>query len=150
MGEFHIPEDDWATIVTNVPIVSVDLVVLVDNGVLLGKRQKEPARGEWFVPGGRVKKQERLREAIHRVARDELGVGVEIIEELGAYEHFYDTAEVLGADGKHYLANGFVVRVHKDEFTLDDQHGEVRVFDPINLPELHPYVSAYLEDAGFI
>lgn len=148
MSETNIPEEEWATIVSNVPIVSVDLVVLVDKGVLLGTRRNKPAKGEWFVPGGRVKKHERLREAVHRVARDELGVEVEIVNELGAYEHFYNTANVKNAEGKHYLANGFVVRVSENEFNLDDQHGEVRIFDPKNLPDLHPYVRAYLEDAG--
>ena len=51
-----IPDDGWRTIGRNVPVVSVDLLVLTDDGVVLAKRTNEPAKGEWFVPGGRVRK----------------------------------------------------------------------------------------------
>lgn len=143
-----IPEEEWATVVRNVPIVSVDLLVETPSGVLLVERTNRPAEGEWFVPGGRVHKGERLVEAVHRVAREELGVEVDVVESLGAYEHLYDDADVDDAGGKHYLANGFLVRTDATEFDLDDQHGDARLG---RFPEdLHPYVRAYLEAAGLI
>lgn len=142
-----IPDDEWATIVRNVPVVSVDLVVLTDDGVVLARRTNEPAKGEWFVPGGRVKKGERLREAVHRVAREELGVEVEVVESLGAYDHRYEASDVARSGGKHYVANGFVVRVVGGSLGLDEQHDAVEVFlDPPD--SLHPYVEAYLDAAG--
>jgi colanic acid biosynthesis protein WcaH len=141
-----IQDDEWQTIVANVPIVSVDLLVRTETGLLFGMRENEPAAGYWFVPGGRVRKRETRREAVHRVAEEELGVDVRIVESLGAYEHIYDTAEIDGVDGKHYLANGYVVETATEEFETDDQHSELRVFtDP---PEpLHQYIQQYLEDA---
>ena len=142
-----ISDEEWEIIVRNVPIVSVDLVVLHDDGVVLGKRKNEPAKGEWFVPGGRVRKHERLRDAVHRIGKEELGVDVEIIEFLGTYEHFYDTADVAPSEGKHYLANGFVVRTTGEELAPDSQHETVRTFH--TPPEgLHRYVEQYLEDAS--
>ena len=51
-----IPDSVWSDIVEHVPIPSVDLLVVTDNGLLLAKRQNEPAKGEWFVPGGRIQK----------------------------------------------------------------------------------------------
>jgi len=51
-----ISEKEWRIIVQNIPVVSVDLIVLHKGGVVLGKRCNEPAKGEWFVPGGRVRK----------------------------------------------------------------------------------------------
>jgi colanic acid biosynthesis protein WcaH len=117
--------------------------------VLLVERTNRPAKGEWFVPGGRVHKGERLVEAVHRVAREELGVEVGIEERLGAYEHLYDDADVTGAGGKHYLANGFLVRTDATEFDLDDQHGTARLFETFP-DDLHPYVRAYLEAAGLV
>ncbi|QIO20876.1 NUDIX domain-containing protein [Haloarcula sp. JP-L23] len=77
-GPGNIPDEEWKTIVQSVPLVSVDLVVRTGEGIVLLKRTNEPAKGEWFVPGGRVRKGERLREAVHRVARTELGVDVTI------------------------------------------------------------------------
>ena len=43
-----VPEDEWAGVVANSPLVSVDLVVKQDGGVLLGLRENEPANDEWF------------------------------------------------------------------------------------------------------
>ena len=128
MDDTWISADDWETIVASVPIVSVDLVISHDEGVLLGRRTNEPAKGYWFVPGGRVYKGETRREAVHRVAREELGVEVEIVESLGAFEHRYDTADVPGVDAKHYLANGYVVEIVDGEVEPDTQHEAVRVF----------------------
>jgi len=144
-----ISDNDWATIVENVPIVSVDLVVRHAGGILLGKRQNQPLAGEWFVPGGTVFKGERLGEAAHRVARQELGTYVSIDCRLGTYEHFYETADVSGVDGKHYVATAFEARLDGDTIDPDDQHTELRVFGP-PLPNLHPYVERYLDEIGIL
>jgi colanic acid biosynthesis protein WcaH len=97
-----IPPDEWAKIVANVPLVSVDLIVKHEGGVLLGLRENEPAKGEWFVSGGTVLKNERLSGAVQRVVRAEMGCEVDILDELGAFEHFYETSEVEGVDTKQH------------------------------------------------
>lgn len=141
-----IPDDDWATIVANVPIVSVDLLVRYDSGLLLGKRTNEPAKGYWFMPGGRVQKGETRLEAVHRIGNKELGLEVEIVESLGAFEHLYDAADVEGVDMKHYIANGYVVDVVSGNPQPDDQHDDLRVFRSPPNP-LHEHLQAYLETA---
>lgn len=146
-----VPDDEWATIVRNVPLVSVDLVVRTGGGVVLAKRQNEPAKGEWFVPGGVVRKREGLEEAVHRVAREELGVSVRIDRRLGVYEHFYETADVESESGKHYVPIGYEVTTEEGVTTADDQHSAVERFEPpFSEIDLHPYVAAYLEDAGLL
>jgi colanic acid biosynthesis protein WcaH len=143
----HIPPEDWETVVRSVPIVSVDVVVMTGDGVVLTKRTNEPAKGKWFVPGGRVRKGERLRAAVHRIADEELGVDVTIEQSLGAYEHLYDTSEIGDGSGKHYVPHGFVVRTDTTSFSLDSQHDAIEVFaEPP--ASLHKYVTAYLRDAG--
>jgi colanic acid biosynthesis protein WcaH len=140
-----IPNDEWETIVNNVPIISVDLVVECPNGLVLGKRSNEPAKGEWFVPGGRVRKTEPMKDAVHRVAMEELGVDIEIYERLGTFEHFYETSEV-GCE-KHYVAHGFHVWSEDSEFELDPQHGQIATFE--ELPQdLHEYVVDYLKESN--
>lgn len=138
-----IPDEEWETIVRSVPLVSVDLVTQHKGGVLLGKRQNEPAKGEWFVPGGRVQKNEQLTDAVHRIAQEEIGCDIEINQSLGAFEHFYDTSDVPGVDTKHYLANGFAVTPLGEPSIEDNQHEEVQVFSE-PFPDLHPYVEQYL------
>ncbi|WP_348611585.1 GDP-mannose mannosyl hydrolase [Halobaculum rarum] len=145
--EKPIPPSEWQAIVENVPLVSVDLVVEHDGGILLGKRENEPAKGEWFVPGGTVLKNESRTEAVHRVAKEELGESVVIDECLGTYEHFYDTSEIVGVDSKHYVATAYRCHLEHDEpdFSGDDQHSALDVFHP-PFNDLHPYVERYLDD----
>ncbi|MYL66716.1 GDP-mannose mannosyl hydrolase [Halorubrum distributum] len=143
--EKPIPDEEWRTIVANVPLVSVDLVIEHNGGVLLGKRENEPAKGEWFVPGGTVFKKESRTDAVHRVAEAELGESVVIDDCLGTYEHFYETADIDGVDSKHYLTTAY--RCHfdrnKPELVGDKQHSAFRIFRP-PFDELHPYVEQYL------
>ena len=142
-----IPDDEWHTIVANVPLVSVDLVIEHDDGVLLGKRENEPAKGEWFVPGGTVFKNEPRTDAVHRVANEELGEPVVIDDCLGTYEHFYETADVDGVDSKHYLATAYRCHFEDDdpEIVGDDQHSDFRVSRP-PFENHHRYVQRYLDD----
>jgi colanic acid biosynthesis protein WcaH len=140
-----IPSDEWESIVANVPLVSVDLVIEHDDGVLLGKRENEPAKGEWFVPGGTVLKNEQRTEAVHRVANEELGEPVVIEECLGTYEHFYDTSEIEGVNSKHYLATAYHCHFERDNPTIitDDQHSALELFYP-PFDDLHPYIERYV------
>lgn len=140
----RIPDADWRTIVGSVPLVSVDLVVEIGDGILLGKRRNEPAKDTWFVPGATVFKDEPRREAVHRVADEELGVEVSIVEELGTFEHFYDAAAVAGVDSKHYLATAYHVHPTTEEFVPDDQHSALEVFTSPPA-DAHPYVTPYFD-----
>ena len=140
-----IPESEYRTIAEYVPIVSVDLLVFHSGGLLLLRRENEPAKGEWFVPGGTVLKRETLRQAVHRVANEELGVDVLIDDELGVYEHFYDATETAGVSTKQYLATAFLVTPVSDQFTTDDQHSEITVMSK-PFPDLHNYVERYIRD----
>lgn len=146
-----IDEADWRTIVRSVPIVSVDLVVRHDGGVVLGRRTNEPGKGEWFVPGSRVRKGERLEAAVHRVAADELGVEVDIDRQLGVDEHLWSASEFPDIDSKHHVPVAYLVSVESDAFAPDDQHDALRVFHPpFDGIDLHPFVERYLRDAGLL
>jgi 8-oxo-dGTP diphosphatase len=65
-----IPEKLWKTIVATMAIACVDLIVhrTVNHGtrVLLGYRKIYPYRDCWALPGGRMIKNETLREAANR------------------------------------------------------------------------------------
>lgn len=50
-----IADDLYQNILSVMPIPCVDLLVIDQKGrVLLVKRSNEPAKGQWWVPGGRV------------------------------------------------------------------------------------------------
>jgi len=61
-------------IIEATPLVSIDLVITGPSKmVLLGKRTKSPAKGYWFVPGGRIIKNETINQAIKRISEVEVG-----------------------------------------------------------------------------
>ena len=54
-----LDKDTFSTVIQNTPLISIDLIVENKKGqILLGKRVNEPALGYWFVPGGRIFKDE--------------------------------------------------------------------------------------------
>ena len=64
----------FKTVIENAPLVSIDLCLVWDGQVLLGKRTNEPLKGEWFTPGGRIHKNETWQDALLRIVKAELGL----------------------------------------------------------------------------
>ncbi len=146
-----LPPEEFAQIVKNAPLVSIDLIA-VDGGnnVLLGRRSNEPAKGFWFVPGGSIRKNERITAAFRRLTRDELGVELSIASAdfMGIFEHFYPT-NFTGKDDfdTHYICLAYIINV-SDRFDSlpEDQHSEyswMNVDQLMNDPEVHENTKAY-------
>src|SRR5207253_2528001 len=111
------------------PIVCVDCLVVNGNGeYLLVKRKNEPLKGEFWVPGGRLHKHERLVDAVHRKMREELGVEVEIIENVGFFEEFFDKTREGADGGVHTISIVYIVKPRSYDIRLDDQGTEWKWF----------------------
>ncbi|VEA35909.1 glycosyl transferase in colanic acid biosynthesis [Salmonella enterica subsp. enterica] len=66
-------QEDFAAVVRTTPLISLDFIVENGQGeILLGQRLNRPAQGYWFVPGGRVCKDETLEAAFARLTQAEL------------------------------------------------------------------------------
>jgi colanic acid biosynthesis protein WcaH len=149
--EMKLDDKRFLDVIDVAPLVSVDLII--KNGseeVLLGKRRNSPAKGSWFVPGGRIRKSERISEAITRISRSELGIVMRWKEArlLGAFEHLYND-NFLGIDGvdTHYVVLAYEFDLEDClPVTLDDQHSEMRwwkVEGLLRSPEVHPNTKNY-------
>jgi colanic acid biosynthesis protein WcaH len=133
MSKQWLDQDTFKTIIDTTPLVSIDLLVRNAEGqILVGKRVNRPARGYWFVPGGRILKNERLAEAFSRLTEDELCLKLDIKDAryLGLYEHFYDDS-IFTDDGDpvstHYVVSGFEVVLPEGYSSLPyEQHNEYR------------------------
>jgi 8-oxo-dGTP diphosphatase len=71
------------------PKVAVGAVVIHDNQVLLVKRGKPPAEGEWAIPGGNVELGETLQKAAEREILEETGVTIQAKEIIYTFESIY-------------------------------------------------------------
>jgi colanic acid biosynthesis protein WcaH len=140
-----LPEELYTDFLRHMPEACVDVVVEHDGRVLVARRENEPAKGEWFWPGSRLFKGEALADAASRVAREELGIEVDVVEQLGATTHVWDTSEQSDDVARHTVL--VVYRVHPTgddpEPTLDEQHSAVRWLEAPD-PGLHEYVNRYL------
>ena len=83
-------DEQFLHIVDATPLVSIDLVIRNERGeMLLGWRKNRPAQNSWFVPGGRIRKNERVKEALQRISQRELGVAISDAKVLGVFDHIY-------------------------------------------------------------
>tara|TARA_E500000178_G_C16449465_1_gene499502 strand:- start:6 stop:485 length:480 start_codon:yes stop_codon:yes gene_type:complete len=123
----------FKTVIENTPLVSIDLCLVCDGLLLLGKRTNEPLKGEWFTPGGRIHKNETWQDALLRIAEVELGLSCIAVEDfslIGMWDHFYNNSALDENTSTHY-----VNLPHYEEFQsrppiiLDDQHGTFNWFD---------------------
>ena len=83
----RIPFDEFKKIYSTVPRLCVEVVLIRDKKILLTKRTIPPCSGEWHTPGGTVLKGENLHQAVKRVAKEEIGITVEIIKFAGVIEY---------------------------------------------------------------
>lgn len=156
MAQEGLSENKILQVIDAAPLVSIDLILRNGRGeVLLGRRVNRPAQGYWFVPGGRILKNERIASAIRRISRNELGFEISLAQArlLGAFDHLYED-NFLGVEGigTHYVVLGFLHEMG-DELAIrpDDQHSELKWWPVASLlsdPRVHPNVRQYFENNG--
>lgn len=141
-------------LVRDLPLVSVDLVLVRDGReVLLGWRTNRPAQHTWFVPGGRILKDERRTDALARVAARELGIAdIHALQPgfLGPFEHFYPDCFA----GDIGVSTHYVVLAHRIDVPAgfeipgkDEQHTELRWWPleaALASPDVHRFTRDYL------
>ena len=75
------------------PRPAVGVVVMQDDRLLLVQRSKDPYRGCWAVPGGKVKWGETLAAAAVREVKEETGLDVEVTDVAWVGETMSPTGE---------------------------------------------------------
>lgn len=122
-----ISEEKFRVVLDSTPLVSIDLLVEDEQGrFLLGYRKNRPAQHYWFVPGGRIQKNESLDSAFKRLTTQELGTefSIEQATLLGPFDHFYDDC-VFGSDiSTHYVAIAYRLKVTNLPSLPDQQHSD--------------------------
>ncbi|MDE2588479.1 MAG: NUDIX hydrolase [Patescibacteria group bacterium] len=122
------------------PFSCVDLILIKNNQFLLVRRTIPPYENRLCLPGGIVRKDEKMSSAIKRIGKDELGVKVKIIKSVGFYEKIYKN--------RHDITHCFVVKIEKGSLKLDHQAREMMFFNKIPR-ETAGFFKIMLQDAGF-
>lgn len=143
-----LSQEVFSSVIENTPLISIDLIVRNNNNqVLLGKRVNEPAKDYWFVPGGRIFKDESLDIAFSRTVQEELGLEMQRSQAIfdKTYEHFYDNNVFNDEFRTHYIVLAYKIKINKSP-DLNEQHNEYRWFEVEELLtsiDVHKYTKDY-------
>ena len=106
------------------PIIGVGAVVVQAGRVLLVRRDTEPLRGEWSVPGGMLELGEKLRDGIRREVQEETGLEVEVGEVLDVFDSIFTDA--LGRTQYHYVLIDYLCKPLSGEAQAASDVSDVR------------------------
>lgn len=145
-----LDKDSFKLVIKNAPLVSIDLCIVHKNKILLGKRNNEPLKEQWFTPGGRIFKNETWSDCLNRIIKNELGLNIDDIDEkilMGIWDHFYKNSFIDSSISTHYVnLPHYIPMLKKPFFRKDDQHNSM---DWFNLEEVandkmfHKYMQNY-------
>jgi len=150
-----LPRETFDLVVRHAPLVSFDLLVRdAQRRLLVGRRVNRPAQGAWFVPGGRIEKDERLAAAFRRITRAELGVEIELAASrfVGYFEHHYpDNRSGVPGFGTHYIVLAHEITDRDFGSLPNEQHAAYRWLSDAEAladPEVHENTKAYCRHGG--
>lgn len=128
------------------PRIGSALLVKDDaDRILLGKRNKDPQRGSWVIPGGKIHAFEKIAEAAARELQEETGLTVEVGSQFKVYE-------IVNRPNEHRIVIYSWARAMSGIPKASDDLSEVKFFSKeelSNIP-LTPLVRTVLLDAGLL
>lgn len=140
----------FKTIVNHTPLVSIDICLLNDDEILMCKRNNNPLKGEWFTPGGRIYKNEKINFALSRICNVELGleqVNTKDFIPFGAWDHIFDNS-IFGENiSTHYInLPHYCSLSFKPKIKLDSQHNNfqwIKLVEIADNEKYHIYMRKY-------
>jgi 8-oxo-dGTP diphosphatase len=130
----------------NLPRVGSALLVRDEaNRILLGQRNKDPQRGAWVIPGGKIHAFERIADAAVREIHEETGLEVEVSNQFRVYE-------IVNPPSEHRIVIYSWGKVVGGTLKASDDLSEVKFFPIEELGSVltTPLVRTVLEDAGLL
>ncbi|MBR2120179.1 MAG: NUDIX hydrolase [Afipia sp.] len=108
------------------PQLAVSAGIFRDGKILLVRRAREPAKGVYTFPGGRVEFGESLHEALAREVREETGLKIEIVGLIGYREALPPRT---GGHG-HFVVLPFAARWVANEVALNEELDDAKWLPP--------------------
>lgn len=147
-AKFPINRKTYTTLVKYGPVPCVDFVLVHQGKFLMGFRSNKPAQNQWWLPGGRIWKNETLEKAALRKAKEETGMQVKVVKFLLNDETIFKNSSIPGIS-YHSINTVFLVKpLAGERLSGDWQHKELQWFSKID-SKWHPYLKKCLRLAGF-
>lgn len=136
----NLSKEEFDIVLKMVPTVVVEVIVKDENGILLGKRNTEPFRGMWHFTGGFINYDEKISDAVMRVAKREIGTDVEIVKMLGVYEY------INGDPRGHMIVLVHIVKITGGTVASNPDNIELKYFKELPV-DMIPYQKKIFWDA---
>ena len=122
-----ISEEKYKEILDVMPIACVDIVIVHNGEILMVKRKNHPAKNKWFFSGGRILKNEKLKDAAIRKSKEDTDLNVKITRSLIFGETIFKEASMAGINsGTHTINVVFLVETGDNEVPLDEQGSDYK------------------------
>jgi colanic acid biosynthesis protein WcaH len=124
-----VPQAEYNYFLRNMPVLCVDLVVRDHSGKLLMlKRENQPAKGEWWFPGGRVLHGELRANAAFRKLKEECGLTAGQLKEWKTLDILLQNSEENYTS--HAVSTLYLVSVSNTSVKLDRQSSQAEWASP--------------------
>ncbi|MES2372507.1 MAG: NUDIX domain-containing protein [Bacteroidota bacterium] len=150
-----LDSNSFKCILKNTNLFAFDLILQDQNDkILLGLRRNKPAKNFWFVPGGRVYKNEALIDGLKRILINETGLTIEDIFNVrihGLYDHLYpDNFFEDASFNTHYIICCLKADIKSGKcIKKDEQHTGLSFFSPEQIQTdntIHQFTKNYFLD----
>ena len=111
------------------PLLAVDAVIFFQEGIVLIKRDNPPYQGCFALPGGFVEIGETVEDAMHREAREETGLVIELLGLVGIYSD-------PGRDPRGHVVSAAFLARGRGELVSGSDARSADVFSINSLPPL--------------
>jgi colanic acid biosynthesis protein WcaH len=143
-----INSEDYEKIVCQIPIVCVDLLIIFKDKCLLLKRDNNPAKGQYWFPGGRIHKMETIEDACQRISKLETNLQCKFIRQIYTEETMFIKQDDMLYD-KHTINICCELEVNDiSTLSIDKYHSNFLWTDKI-IDSLHVSVSRPMNLIGF-
>ncbi|MHB1458676.1 MAG: NUDIX hydrolase [Armatimonadota bacterium] len=105
------------------PVPSVAAIIIENDCILLIRRGREPSKGKWSIPGGRVEWGEPLIDAVKREVLEETGLQIEVENVAGVYDLIIPAGDEIEY---HYVIIDYYATNVGGELAADDDASEAR------------------------
>ena len=103
-----------------IPLVSVEALIVIVDALLFLRRNNEPAKGEWWFPGGRIIKGESPMKTLHRKIKEETGLEMSSHKFINVYSRAFPE--------RHDITIACLCRCKEGRIKLNTEHSEYTGF----------------------
>ncbi|HSZ32585.1 MAG TPA: NUDIX domain-containing protein [Puia sp.] len=140
-----IPAVEYGYIKEHLPIACVDLLIIHEGKCLLLLRDNEPAKGQYWFPGGRILKNELIEHAAIRKAKEETGLDCLFEKVISVEESLFKKIGNMESDVHTINICSLVTTKDLEFLKIDSSHSGFKWIDKLSEKYHHAVINPLLK-----